>query len=93
MPKEQELGTTFSWHNAWYLTYGIVMFAILSIGFLGNALTVVILRRPQHARKALTPLMINLSIGSLIIIVLGYPVVLTTLLSQKQISKDDPTCR
>lgn len=91
--KEQEPGTTFSWHDAWYLTYGIVMFAILSIGFLGNALTVIILRRPQHVRKALTPLMINLSIGSLIIIVLGYPVVITLLMTGGQVSKDDPSCR
>lgn len=91
--KEQELGTIFSWHDAWYLTYGIVMFLILSIGFLGNALTILILRRPEHVRKVLTPLMINLSIGSLIIIVLGYPVVMTLLLTGGQVSKEDPSCR
>ena len=91
--KEQEHGAIFSWHDAWYLTYGIVMFLILSIGFLGNALTVLILRKPEHVRKALTPLMINLSIGSLIIIVLGYPVVMTLLLTGGQVGEDDPTCR
>ena len=69
------------------------MFAILSIGFLGNALTVIILRRHEHASKSLTPLMINLSIGSLIIIVLGYPVVISLLLRGGQISKEDATCR
>ena len=69
------------------------MFLILSIGFLGNALTVLILRKPEHVRKALTPLMINLSIGSLIIIVLGYPVVVTLLLTGGQVGTDDPTCR
>ena len=69
------------------------MFLILTIGFLGNALTVLILRKPEHVSKALTPLMINLSIGSLIIIVLGYPVVITLLLTGGQVGEDDPTCR
>lgn len=92
-PTSQDLEAVFSWHNAWYLAYGTVMFAILSIGFLGNALTVIILRRHEHASKSLTPLMINLSIGSLIIIVLGYPVVISLLLRGGQISKEDATCR
>lgn len=89
--RDQE--SVFSWHDAWYLAYGIVMFAILSIGFLGNTLTVIILRRPEHASKSLTPLMINLSIGSLIIIVLGYPVVIGLLLSGGHVRKEDPSCR
>lgn len=92
-PTDQHLERTFDWHDAWYLAYGIVMFAILSIGFLGNALTVIILRRHEHVSKSLTPLMINMSIGSLIIIVLGYPVVITLLLSGGQISKEDTTCK
>lgn len=91
-PTEQDLETQFSWHNAWYLTYGIAMFAILSVGFLGNALTVIILRRHEHASKSLTPLMINLSVGSLIIIVLGYPVVLSILLKGGHVRKEEATC-
>ena len=68
------------------------MIAILSIGFLGNALTVIILRRHEHASKSLTPLMLNLSIGSLIIIILGYPVIISLLLSGGQIRKENATC-
>ena len=68
------------------------MFAILSVGFLGNALTVIILRRHEHASKSLTPLMINLSVGSLIIIVLGYPVVLSILLKGGHVRKEEATC-
>ena len=83
---------TFNWDNVWHLAYAVIMIAILSIGFLGNALTVIILRRHEHASKSLTPLMLNLSIGSLIIIILGYPVIISLLLSGGQIRKENATC-
>ena len=82
----------FNWDNVWHLAYAVIMIAILSIGFLGNALTVIILRRHEHAGKSLTPLMLNLSIGSLIIIILGYPVIISLLLSGGQIRKENATC-
>ena len=85
--------TEFNWNDAWLLSYGVVMIAILSVGFVGNALTVIILRKHEHASKSLTPLMINLSIASLIIIVLGYPVVTSIVLRGGHVSKEDPTCR
>ena len=82
----------FNWDNVWHLAYAVIMIAILSIGFLGNALTVIILRRHEHASKSLTPLMLNLSIGSLIIIILGYPVIISLLLSGGEIRKENATC-
>ena len=82
----------FNWDNVWHLAYAVIMIAILSIGFLGNALTVIILRRHEHAGKSLTPMMLNLSIGSLIIIILGYPVIISLLLNGGQIRKENATC-
>lgn len=69
------------------------MIAVLSIGFLGNTMTVIILRKHEHASKSLTPLMINLAIASLIIIVLGYPLVISLVVRGSHVTKEDPTCR
>lgn len=67
-------GKPFKWH-AIYLTYAIVMFLVLTVGFLGNVLTLVILRYPEHRRKVIAPLMINLAVADILLIVLVYPVI------------------
>ena len=57
------------------IIYGVVMAIILAVGFVGNVLTIIVLRCPEHRKKNITPLMINLAINNIIIIVFGYPVV------------------
>lgn len=70
-------GKPFKW-QAVYLTYATVMFFVLTIGFLGNVVTLVVLRYREHRRKVITPLMINLAVADLVIIVLVYPIVAAT---------------
>lgn len=91
--REEDPQSGFNWNHAWFIAYGVVMIAVLSIGFLGNTMTVIILRKHEHASKSLTPLMINLAIASLIIIVLGYPLVISVVLRGSHVTKEDPTCR
>lgn len=60
------------------ISYGVVMGLILAVGLVGNVLTILVLRCPEHRRKNITPLMINLAVADIIIIVFGYPVVVSS---------------
>ncbi|XP_068677374.1 pinopsin-like [Montipora foliosa] len=57
-----------------YIAYVVVMSFILTTGFLGNLLTILVLKEREHRRKNVTPLMINLAAADLFIILFGYPV-------------------
>jgi len=65
---------TFVWQKDGYFAYGFVMFLILTIGFLGNVLTLLVLQQREHRGRSVTPLMINLAVADIFIIVFGYPV-------------------
>ena len=54
------------------------MTLILIFGSVGNVLTILVLRCPEHKKKNITLLMINLAIADIIIIVFGYPVVVAS---------------
>lgn len=43
-----------------YVYYGSSMFIILTLGLLGNSLTLIILFHPHHRKKRMTSLMVNL---------------------------------
>ena len=60
------------------IPHGIVMTLILVFGSVGNVLTILVLRCPEHKKKNITPLMINLAIVDIVIIVFGYPVVVAS---------------
>ena len=60
--------------DAGFIAYIAVMTVILVVGFVGNVLTIVVLRYKEHRDKNITPLMINLAIADIIIIVFGYQV-------------------
>ena len=64
----------FLWHKHGYFAYGLVMFFILPVGFLGNVLTLLVLKHREHHLRSVTPLMINLALADLLIIVFGYPI-------------------
>ena len=76
--------TTINSNQEFYLSanilipYGIVMTLILVFGSVGNVLTILVLRCPEHKKKNITPLMINLAIVDIVIIVFGYPVVVAS---------------
>lgn len=57
-----------------YSYYGASMFIILTLGLIGNALTVFVLLHPQHRHKSMTPLMLNLCVADLLVCLFGYTV-------------------
>ena len=81
----------FKW-QAIYLTYSIVMFLVLTVGFLGNLLTLIILRYPEHRKKVINPLMINLAVANLLITLLVYPVSVITNLLGLQLQEGSIQC-
>ena len=87
------LAASLIWNHTGYIIYGVVMFVILFFGFLGNVLTVVVVRRAQYSGKLTKPLMLNLAIGSLLIIVLGYPPMMMVILSGTSIPERPFICR
>ncbi|XP_068679699.1 pinopsin-like [Montipora foliosa] len=68
--------STYELHGGRYLYayYGASMFMILSIGLVGNALTVIVLLQPEHRTKSMSSLMINLCVADLVVCLLGYTV-------------------
>ena len=64
---------THKYFSAGYIAYGVVMFCILVLGFVGNTLTVLVLTKREHKWRGVTPLMINLAVADLLIIIFGYP--------------------
>lgn len=57
-----------------YAYYGASMFIILSMGLVGNTLTLIVLMHPQHRNKSMTSLMVNLCVADLLVCLLGYTV-------------------
>ena len=80
--------------NPGFIAYIVVMTVILIVGFVGNVLTIVVLRRQEHRDKNITPLMINLAIADIIIIVFGYPVAVAANVSYSglDLRKSRPQC-
>lgn len=74
---------TFVWHKEGYLAYGTVMFLILSFGFVGNVLTLLVLQQREHRTRSVTPLMINVAVADISIIVFGYPIAIQSSLRGK----------
>ncbi|CAH3107798.1 unnamed protein product [Pocillopora meandrina] len=60
--------------NRSYLLYGATMFVILTLGLIGNFLTLIVLFHPQHRTKSMTPLMVNLCVADLLVCLFGYTV-------------------
>ena len=82
---------SFRWQEM-YLVYATVMFLVLTVGFLGNVLSFIILRYREHRRKVITPLMINLAVVDLLIIVLVYPVMAATNLLDNPLQEGSLAC-
>ena len=80
------------WQQASYLTYATVMFTVLTIGFLGNAVTVFVLCQPSLRKQVLAPLMLSLALGDLFLIVFGYPTMMSVVLSGWDISAHRVQC-
>ncbi|KAL9974592.1 hypothetical protein ACROYT_G011645 [Oculina patagonica] len=83
-----------SYDDPVFIAYIVIMTIILVVGFVGNVLTIVVLRCKEHRNKNITPLMINLAIADIIIIVFGYPVVVAANVSSSglDIRKSQAQC-
>lgn len=80
------------WQDASYVVYFTIMFVILTTGFLGNLVTIIVLYQPYHRKQTLAPPMLSLALGDLFVIVFGYPTMMTVILSGQAISADNPLC-
>lgn len=76
--------------NPTFIAYIVVMTTILAVGFVGNVLTIAVLRCREHRNKSISPLMINLAVADIIIIVFGYPVVVAANVSSGRLIRS--TC-
>ena len=78
--------------DATFIAYFVIMSIILVVGIVGNVLAIFVLRRREHQKKQITPLMINLAFADILIIVFGYPVVMSANVSGFEIRNGGPHC-
>lgn len=81
-----------NWQEAQYIAYATVMCTILTIGFLGNILSVIVLCQPYHRKQPLAHLMLSIVVGDLILIVFGYPTMMTVVLRRLDIHAYQARC-
>lgn len=84
-------GTTHDsrYHHHVYTT---AMFTILTIGLIGNLLTILVFVQKEHRSKLITPFLINLAVADIFIVMFGYPVAITANLSSQKLSIGTPRC-
>ena len=85
-------GKSFNW-RAMYFAYAMVMFAVVTVGFLGNVLTLIILHYREHRKKVLTPLMTNLAVGDILIVIVVYPVAIASNLVDQPLKEGSLRCK
>ena len=84
--------TSLHLHDIRYKAYIAVMFFILTAGFLGNVVTILVLYQPSLRSETLTPLMVNLAFADLFLTIFGYPTSITMLLAGRDIGNDETGC-
>lgn len=72
-----------------YVSYGVVMFIIMTLGLSGNIATIVTLIQVEHRTKSVSYLMLNLAVADIIICALGYPVAVAYNLRDYHTSMDN----
>ena len=82
----------FDWTKSGFLAYGIVMLFILTFGFVGNVLAILVLRHRDHRKKSITPFMMNLAVADLCMIVFGYPTVISVILKGTSVHEGQAEC-
>ncbi|EDO34910.1 predicted protein [Nematostella vectensis] len=75
------------------MIYGSVMFLILTIGLVGNILTIVILLRKDYRSKLIVPYMLNMAVLDALLILFGYPVSINAILTGRRLKPEDRTCK
>lgn len=80
------------WQDAGYIAYATVMFTIISVGFLGNILSAIVLCQPFHRKQPLAPLMLNIVLGDLFLIVFAYPTLMQVVVRGKDLHAYKARC-
>ena len=70
----------------------MIMFLILLFGFFGNLFTIIVFRHREHRKKSITPLMMNLAVADLMIVVFGYPAVISNNMQGQMMRTGGPLC-
>ena len=78
--------------NSVFWSYSVIMFLILLFGFFGNLFTIIVLRHREHRKKSITPLMMNLAVADLMIVVFGYPAVISNNMQGQMMRAGGPLC-
>lgn len=74
------------------MVYSSVMTIVLSIGVLGNVVTLVVLAHRNHRRRNITPYLSNNAVANLLIVVFGYPVAVSANLQGKYLLANNANC-
>ncbi|XP_031572514.1 melanopsin-like isoform X2 [Actinia tenebrosa] len=83
---------SLAWYDRNYYSYGTVMFFILTLGFLGNVLTIIVFLQREQRTKVIAPFVINLAVADLFIVLFGYPVAITANLSGMKLVSGESRC-
>ena len=84
--------SSFDFQKSGYGAFITIMLVILTLGFLGNVLTILVLYQPSHRKETLTPLMLNLAFSGVSITVFGYPLPITVIITGSDIAADQTRC-
>lgn len=76
-----------------FIIYGIVMSLILFLGFFGNVFTILVLRQKEHRKKMIVPFIINLAAADVFIVIFGYPIAVSSILSKDYIILERTRCK
>ena len=86
-PNETERSST-----AEEIAYSVAMLIVVTLGLSGNLAIIVILRHPEHRRKPITYLMLNIAMAHTFICIFGYPISISYQLRHRSIPWKSLTC-
>nr|AXN75743.1 opsin [Exaiptasia diaphana] len=78
--------------NDSHIVYFSVMVAILTVGFIGNTLTIIVFAQKEHRSKIISPFIINLAVADLFIVVFGYPFAFGSNISNEKLLAGSRRC-
>lgn len=84
--------SSFDFQKSGYGAFITIMLVILTSGFLGNMLTILVLYQPSHRKETLTPLMLNLAFSGVFITVFGYPLPIGVIMTGSDMAANQTWC-
>lgn len=78
--------------QAGMIAYGTIMTLVLSVGFFGNTITLVVLAHREHRQRNITPYLANNAAANLLIVIFGYPVAISANLQGEVLLASTANC-